>query len=149
MRFLRVFFRVFFCWVCLGFSWFFLVGFFWGFFARRCAQNSREGIVKRHLEREGGGGGRGGAEMTQLPMDILNRVFRFLDARSLASASSVSTEWHSHAEDEWLWEQHVRFTFFKGEEGSVGKEEVSWRERFQELQAGAVYWIGSLPLPPA
>lgn len=85
-------------------------------------------------------GGRGGAEMTQLPMDILNRVFRFLDARSLATASTVSSEWHFHAEEERLWEQHVGFTFLGGEEGSAGKEEVLWRERFQELQAGAVYW---------
>lgn len=84
----------------------------------------------------GGDGVRVGAEMIQLPMDVMNRVFQFLDAPSLASASCVSSDWHSYAKDDMLWESHVRFTFFRGEERSVRKEEASRWEEFRALQGG-------------
>ena len=96
------------------------------------------GVVRWEVERRGWWEG-GGADVTQLPLEVLSRVFRFLDARSLALAATVSREWRVHADDDWLWERHVTFTFLRGgEEGGGGKEGVSWRERFHQLQAGAV-----------
>ncbi|KAK8938154.1 F-box protein [Platanthera guangdongensis] len=58
-----------------------------------------------------------------LPQDILLHVFRFLDIRSLVSASSVCWSWNTAAKDNMLWMSHY-YIIFGRIDISIGKKSL-------------------------